>query len=149
MKIIGSLLIIFGAIISSFFYEKKLKQEINFMESLYDFVLFTKSKIEYFGKTKKQIISEYTSKTGLLNKILIEGNNCELNFIDDNTKNDILSFFDSIGKGFKKEEIDLCNYTLKIIEASKEKMKSEYTKKAKLFRSLSLFLSLGCVILLV
>ena len=62
---------------------------------------------------------------------------------------EVKDFFIKLGKGFKKEQLAFCEYILKELEDTKSKKKMEFTKKTKVFRSISLFLGIGCVILLV
>ena len=117
MKIIGSIFIIFASIVSSYYYEKKLKVEISNLENLCSFIMFTKNRIEYFSIPIKQIINDYSEKTPFLYDLINRFDNGDLKFLEASTKNDIFDFFNSIGKGFKKEQLDLCTYTLKSIES--------------------------------
>lgn len=143
MKLIGSILIIFASVIASYFYEKRLQSYITSTEELYELVLYIKNKIEYFSMPVNEILNSYSRDTGIINKL------SEPDFLDKSIKGDIESFISNLGKGYKKEQVALCEYTLSVLEASKNKMKMEFTKKAKTFRSLSLFTGIGCVILLV
>ena len=140
MKLIGSVLIIFASIIASYLYEKKLKASIQATEELYHYVLFIKNKIEYFSMPINEIKKSYPCPN-------IISNNVE--FLDKESKNTMDNFLSKLGKGFKKEQLALCEYTLRTLEQSRDKAKMEFTKKTKVFRSLSLFTGIGCVILLI
>lgn len=148
MKLIGSIFIILASIFSSYYYENKLKCNINKIESLIDLVKYIKTRIEYYSMTLEEILRKYGNKNpwkdALLNSTLIGVNN-----LNENTKNDILSFISAIGKGYKKEQLSLCEYTINSLNNELEKMKAEFTKKSKIYRSLSIFFGVGLVILIV
>ena len=149
MKIIGSIFIIFASIVSSYYYEKKLKNNIANLENLCNFIVFAKNRIKYFSTPIKQIIDDYPEKTAFLSCLFNGNDNCSLNFLEASIRNDIFNFFNSIGRGFKNEQLDLCDYTISSIESAKNMLKEEFSKKTKIFRSLSLFAGLGCIILII
>lgn len=149
MKLFGSLLIIFASIASSFFYEQSLKNRIKVTEELYDLISYIKTKIEYFSLPINDILKGYQSNSKFMHDLIANKEQCDLYLIENEITNDIKCFFARIGKGFKKDQLALCEYTLKILDKSRDKMKIEFTKKAKIFRSLSLFVGFGVVILLV
>ncbi|MBQ4509552.1 MAG: stage III sporulation protein AB [Clostridia bacterium] len=148
MKIIGSFLIVLASIIASYFYEKSLKSNIKLATELIDLINFIKSKIEYYSLSIDDILDDYYTENEALISFFDNKFDDSLNF-DANIKNDINNFFSNIGKGYKKEQLSLCDYTIKSLDTALDKMKTEFTKKAKVFRSLSLFMGVGCVILLV
>ncbi len=149
MKLLGSILIIFASIMSSYFYEQKLKKSIKSTEELCDLINYIKNKIEYFSLAINDILEGYQTDSDFINDLINSKELCDLSLLENTVANDVKSFFVRLGKGFKKEQLALCDYTLKSLEASKDKIKIEFTKKAKVFRSLSLFAGIGCVILLV
>ena len=149
MKILGSVLVIFASIISSYFYEKRLKDDIKNSEALCDFIRYIKSKIEYFSASIDEILSSYPTQNELLKNCIKQRKVCNFSFLESDTENDINIFFAKLGKGFKKEQLALCEYTLRELEKAKEKKENEFAKKSKIFHSLSLFFGIGCVILLV
>ena len=149
MKLLGSLLIIFASVFSSFFYEMGLKEVIKNTEALCDLIKHIKAKIEYFSLPIKDILNEYSKENEFIKNLI--DNNFEFNkaSLDKEVINEVKAFFNSIGKGYKKEQISLCEYTESILIASKERLKEEFPKKKKLFQALSLFFGVGCVILLI
>ena len=148
MKIIGCFLIIIASIASSYFYENSLKSNIKILEELIIFIKTVKSKIEYYSLSIDEIFSDYTCKNSFL-KQLLNGEFTTIIHLNENIQKDIKNFFSSLGKGYKKEQLSLCDYTINSLESTLNNLKSEFIKKAKIFRSLSLFLGVGIVILLV
>ena len=148
MKILGSFLIIIASIVSSYFYESSLTHSIEILRELVEFIKTTKNKIEYYSLSIDEILKDYTCKNNSSNKI-INGDFVTIMHLDVNVQKDIENYFSNLGKGYKKEQLSLCDYTINSLENALNNMKSEFTKKAKVFRSLSLFLGVGVVILLV
>lgn len=149
MKLIGSVFIIFASVVSSYFYEKTLKENMKNTDELYDLINYIKINIEYFSTPINEILISYSYNSIFIQELIGKSNLKVLNFLDSNTKSNLNSFFNELGKGYKKEQIALCEYNLKILDALREKMKMEFSNKSKLFRSLSLFSGIGCVILLI
>ena len=149
MKLLGSILIIFASIISSYFYEKKLKEDIKNSEALYDLIRYIKNKIEYFSISVDDILKSYPNDDEFIRDLIYQKEQFNFNFLEKNIANDIKVFFGKLGKGFKREQLSLCDYTLKVLEAERDKMKKEISKKAKAFHALSLFFGIGCVIFLI
>lgn len=149
MKLLGCIFIIFASIISSYFYEKNLKDNINHTEALYDLIKHIMSHIEFFSTSIGDILKSYPSDNEFIKILVNKKELSDFSFLEDSISNDIKCFFSKLGKGFKKEQLALCEYTLKQLEGTKNKMKLEFAKKTKVFRSLSLFFGIGCVILLV
>lgn len=125
-----------------------MKSKIVLLDELIEFIMYTKSKIEYFSIPVNQIYEDYDKKSELLAEIISSKSCKKLNF-DKNTANTINNFFVSLGKGFKKEEIALCDYTYDILKESSSKLKSELPNKIKIFRAISMFVSLSLIILIV
>lgn len=149
MKLLGSILIIFASVMSSYFYEKRLKDGIRSSEALCELIRYIKNKIEYFSISIDEILKSYPNDNEFINCIINQRELCNICFLEENTAKDVKAFFAKLGKGYKKEQLALCEYTLKELESVKDKMKKEFSKKAKIFHSLSLFFGIGCVILLV
>ncbi|MBQ3589217.1 MAG: stage III sporulation protein AB [Clostridia bacterium] len=149
MKLIGGLLIICASICASFFYEKKQRNIINNQEALIDFLSYISSQIEYFAKPINEIFYTYKTKNDFIENSIKDKESLDLSLIDASIQQDVYNFFNELGKGYKKEEIALCSYTKNVISACTEKLKLEYSKKCRVYRSLSLFIGLSAVILLI
>ena len=148
MKIIGSIIIIFSSIFASYFYEKSLKNSIRCVNDLIELIKAIKNKIEYYSLSVDDILNQYTPKSDYIKQVLT-GEEATIMYIDESVNKDIKAFFVSLGKGYKKEQLLLCEYTLKSLQDACEKINTEFSKKAKIFRSLSLFLGVSIIIILV
>lgn len=148
MKIIGSILIVLASIFSSYYYEKNHKCDISKIENLIELINYIKSKIEYYSLPIEEILKNYDNKSPWI-EMLINRETIDAKNFNENTKNDILNFFFSIGKGYKKEQLSLCEYTIRNLNKELERMKTEFIKKTKIYRSLSLFFGVGLVILII
>lgn len=146
MKIIGSIFILFSSIFASFYYEKSLKSKINKCEEIIEFLSYIKIQIEYFSTPINLIFEKYDKKTETIIS-LIKGE--KIKILNQETDAKIYDFFSTIGKGFKKEQITFSDYTLNLVNDNLRKLKDEYPKKAKVFRSMSLFFGFCTIILLI
>lgn len=149
MKLIGGVFIICASICASFFYEKKQKSVINNQEALIDFLAYIASQIDYFAKPINEIFYTYKTNNSFVQSIIKNKENSDLSSIDNSLQKDVYSFLNELGKGYKKEQLSICNYTKNVISVCTEKLKLEYSKKCKVYRSLSLFIGLSAVILLI
>lgn len=146
MKIFGSILILFSSVLTSYYYEKSLKKKIKICEDGIDFISYVKVQIEYFSNPINVIFENYNLNTDI--KELLENKKNHKIFGNELDKN-LYDFFTSIGKGFKKEQLSLCDYTLTSLNSELLKMKSDYPSKSKVFRSLSMFFGICAIILLI
>ena len=149
MKLIGSLLIILASVVSSFFYEKNLKENLKNTVEICELIKYIKSKIEYFSTSINEILQSYETDNCHIKEYVLKKDKFNCSYLDKSVVNQVNDFFDKLGKGYKKEQITLCDYTISLLESSVTNLKENYPKKAKLFRSLSLFFAIGCVIILI
>ncbi|MBQ8545903.1 MAG: stage III sporulation protein AB [Clostridia bacterium] len=147
MKIAGCILIFISAILCSYYYEKGLKIKISKCEELLSFINYIKSQIDYFSLPISTIYEKYDKKSDFINEIISSENGIKA--IDKENDQQINEFFGNIGKGFKKEQIKLCEYNIDRFSNLLEKLKNDYPNKAKVFRSMSLFFGICAIILLV
>ena len=145
MKIIGSILIICASVAFSYFYEKKQKEKIKHANELYDFIKYIRAQIEYFSTPVYKIYVEYSNKTEYISSLLIPSKNS----LKDEYNNFVSNFFANLGKGYKKEQLQLCDYALEYIKNYEKKTRAEYPNKIKVFRALSIFAGFCVVILLI
>ena len=146
MKIFGGFLIIFSSILSAYTYEKQQKKCINDLKELKEFIEYIKNQIEYFSYPLKTIFKNYNTSNSLLINIM---NGNSLKFSDKGLNLEIEKCFMSLGKGYKKEQLEQLEYMLLLIENKIKTYEQEYDKKIKVFRALSLFIGCCIVILLV
>lgn len=149
MKLIGSIFIICASIFASFFYEKKQKNLIKCQSELISLVNYIKTQIEYFSKPINEIFNEYNSDNEFIKDVLLYKEKADFSILEQGVKKDVISLFKELGKGFKKEQISLCDYSLKVLNSSLDVLKSDYSKKCKIYRSIALFIGVCAIVLLI
>lgn len=148
MKILGSILILASSILASYYYEKSYKAKILNCENIIDFISYIRAQIDYFSYPINIIYQKYDKKTDVI-EYLINNNDATKKLIDANTDKKINEFFSSIGMGFKKEQLSLCDYNLELLNKKADTLKREYPNKIKVFRSMSLFIGICMVIIFI
>lgn len=149
MKIIGTILILFASVCACVLYERKEKQKISSAIEACDFIKYIRAQIEYFSCPIDKIFNSYEPK-GTLIEALISGKHEEASRLLSKEDFKIINtFFLSLGKGLKNEELSLCSYSLSELERSIEKKKSEYPSKVKVFRAMALFCAFCIIIMLI
>ncbi len=146
MKIVGSILIILSSITVTFFYEKKLKEQINTLKLFIEFFEHVKNQIEYFSLPLNEIYDKYTSSNSCILDI-IHGKRIEC--LDEEINNDILNLMSLLGKGLKGEQIKNLEYINICLDKEIKQYEKEYNQKVKVFRAMALFIGCCTVILLV
>lgn len=147
MKIIGASIIIIVSVISAYLYEKRVKCKAKNIEEIIAFINHIKSQIEYFSRPLNEIYVLYEEKSDYIYSLI--KNNGKGASVSRETDSLIEEFFSSLGKGYKKEEIALCNYTTERLFTTLTHLKLEMPNKIKIFRSISLFVGVCVIILLV
>ena len=149
MKLIGCIFITIASIYASHIYEKSLKKAIKNTSDLYSLIVHIKSQIEYFAMPISEIFSDYATENEAIIDILKRKENADLSFLSNHAKDTTYSLLSELGKGFKKEQIALCEFSASILNDYKEQLGSELAKKTKICRSLCLFIGACTIILLV
>lgn len=149
MKFIGAILIISASIYASFYYEKRLKAIIDNQLALIEFIEYISSQIEFFAKPINEIFNEYNTNNLLVLEILNKKELSNISCIDSKVQKDVYKFLCILGKGYKKEQLTICSYTKGQLISCTDALKMEYSKKCKVYRSLSLFIGVSAVILLI
>jgi hypothetical protein len=147
LKIIGCGLILIASIVCAFYYEKRIKEKISRYNELISFINYIKNQIEYFSYPINEIFAKYQDTSLFINSII--NNNLDTKYLTNEEKAQIIDFITSLGKGYKKEQIALCEYNIGFFNVSLDKTKYEAPKKIKVFRSMSLFVGICSIILLV
>ena len=129
-------------------YEKKIKKTICAYEELITFIRFISTQIEYFSYPLTQIYEKYEDKSELINGIISQQKLPPHIFSEVITKS-LHDFFSTIGKGYKKEQIKLCEYTISQLDSTLEEVKKASPQKIKVFRSISLFVGISAIILII
>lgn len=147
MKLLGCGLILIASVVCAFYYEKHIKIKISYYSELISFINYIKNQIEYFSYPIDEIFAKYDISSDFLSSI-VNGNVDSLR-LSNEEKTQINEFMSSLGKGYKKEQIKLCEYNIAFFNTSLDKIKYEAPNKIKVFRSMSLFIGICTIILLV
>ncbi|MBQ7760708.1 MAG: stage III sporulation protein AB [Clostridia bacterium] len=147
IKILGCVLILIASVVSGYYFEWSFKEKIQFLENVVGLLNYIKKQIEFFSTPIKEIYSSYPDKSKHITD-LIDGD------LDDLRRkykdlDFIFNYFQQAGKGYKSEQLKLCDYTINEAQACLNKLKEELPKKVKVIRSISLFLGASIVILLI
>lgn len=147
IKFVGCLLILLSSVAIGYYFEKNYKDKILFLQEIIDLINYTKNQIEFFSTPINEIYSIFQNKSKRITDI-IAGN---LNVINESFRNQeyLLNYFNEIGKGYKSEQIKLCDYTINEAKKDLNDFKLDLPKRIKIIRSLSLFIGASIVILLV
>ena len=146
MKILGCVIILIASILCAFKYEKAIKEKVTNIEELINFINYIKNQIEYFSRPLTEIYLSYEKKSKFIEEIIDGAERTDTSSPINKT---VSEFFSSIGKGYKKEEIKLCDYTIEQLYTYLTSLKLEMPNKIKVFRSISLFIGVCTIILLI
>jgi hypothetical protein len=157
VKIIGAVILL---VTSVYYGQVKITAErirIKKLSAARDMVKFIGEKIEHFSSPIPEILSEYRNSylesIGYLEVIRTYGLSKTTDILGTSQKGTeyilIKQFVDSIGKGYKDDEVSLCKYThLKLTECE-EKLSSALKDKEKLYRTIPLMLALSVILILI
>lgn len=149
MKFLGGVFILLASVLCAYHYEKRLKTKSLHIQELSSFITYIKSQIEYFSYPINTIFERYEAKSEFINEIIKNPDCLKSEGFDSDIQNTLLNFFSSLGKGYKKEQLSLCDYTISSLSSYVQALKKEYPSKVKVFRSMSLFVGISIVILIV
>ena len=144
MKVFGCFLVLISSVCCAYFYEKSLKASLLKYAEIIEFIKYTKSQIEYFSTPIDKIFTSFESK--YINEA-IKSKSASRNLIKDYAR--LNEFFSTIGKGYKKEESDLCDYYISYFQDEYSKIANELPIKIKVSRAMSLFIGATLIIFLV
>ncbi len=147
MKIIGCGLVLIASIVCAYYYERSIKGKMSKYNEIICFIGYIKNQIEYFSYPLDEIFEKFSSHTELTSA-LINGNfhSTRLGKEDEGKLNEL---FSQLGKSYKNEQITLCEYYIDYFTTSLRKCEGDAPNKIKVFRSMSLFVGICTIILLV
>ncbi len=144
MKIFGCLLVLISSVSCAYFYEKSLKIKMMKYMEIIDFIKFAKNQIEYFCTPIDKIFTSFEAK--YINEIL-KNRHAPKSFGKDTRQ--LNEYFSILGKGYKKEQIDISSYYENYFQDAYSKIAYELPSKIKIFRAMSLFFGATAIIFLV
>lgn len=145
MKLIGIILIVLSALFASVVYERKTKNGLKLLNDLISLISNIKEKISYFNLPIENIYQDVLSKYEFITEIK-SGKYEFLNEFDIDTKNNLVNFFTTLGKGFKAEQITKCEAMLNDLNIKLQSSKTEAKNKIRVFCAISFFIC-GCIII--
>lgn len=146
MKIFGSILIIIASIVAAYFYEEHQKNKQKCLKELLCFIEYIKNQISFFTMPLQEIYTHAKKDNTVIQKLI----SCEKVSEYGKELEDELSFcFETLGKGFKTEQIKTLEYTEKQISFKIDEQEKHLPQKVKVFRAMSIFVGCCSVILFV
>ncbi|MBO5374222.1 MAG: hypothetical protein J6A54_02080 [Clostridia bacterium] len=149
IKILGSILILCSAVYACAYYERTEKSKLNCLTEVCDFIKHIKAKIEYFSMPLDKIYGSYENHTEITKLLSSSKLDSAKSLLDKEDYKIVDSFFSSLGKGLKSEQLALCSYTTTQIEEIIKKKSTDLPNKIKVFRAIALFCGACAVILLI
>lgn len=149
IKILGCVLILSASICACIFYERAEKAKLCALKELCDFIKHIRSQIEYFSAPLDKIYASYEKRGEIISLLVSDGVESIKELLNKADFEIAYSFFSSLGKGVKSEQIALCSYTIGELDSSYEEKKAELPNKIKVFRAMALFCGFCAVILLI
>ena len=157
VKIIGAVTLLVASV---YYGQVKITAErmrIIKLSAIMDMVKFIGEKIEHFSSPIPEILSEYRNSylesIGYLEAIRTHGLSKTADIIGTSPTGEeyilIKQFSDSIGKGYKDEEVSLCKYTHHKLTECEEKLSSALKDKEKLYRTIPIMLALSVILILI
>ena len=157
VKLIGAATLL---VTSVYYGQVKITAErvrITKLSALADMVKFIGEKIEHFSTPLPEILSEYSNsyldRIGYLESVRSHGLNKTVSDLElseaDTEYILVMQFADSIGKGYKDEEVSLCKYTHMKLAECEVKLSSALKDKEKLYRTIPPMLALSVILILI
>ena len=135
------------------------RQKLREAEALMALVRYTAETIEHTMKPLPEIFVEYRNevlhKNGFLEEVkrtglreAWENKEGQLVLQDKDVKNGFAVFCREIGRGYRKEELELCSLTLKRMNEAVGKIRQELSNREKLYRTIPPLMVMSLVLIL-
>lgn len=156
LKIVGAIIIAVSGIIGSYVLNSAAKRTLEQIEGLISLVRHLRTEIECFcmplpsalERCPREVLVKcgYTAN-GIPKSVreLLDG--CVI--CDGETQKVMLSFAGSVGKGYRDEQLGLCDYCIELLEARRQSACEQLPSKIKRNSALCLCGALAVVILLI
>ena len=147
MKIFGCLLILASSLLSSYTYDTNYKKRLATIKEIKAFIEQIRVEIEYFSRGITDIFKDYKGKSQSILSLISTGVCPKIK--NSEAEDSVNELFQSLGKGYKKEQIKLCEYTCKRLEDAYFEQEIQYKGKVKVFATMSVFSAVGILTLLI
>ena len=159
IKLIGSALLLFAALIGVGEYEKKLKARLLVCRGFVELLQHVRRKIDGYLTPPSQLLDGFEcaalSDIGYLDRAREIGM-CSAYFeleaslpTDGAVRSALFGFFSDFGKDYKDGTVKLIDRSLKELSAHADRLRTENEKSLKLVRTLAAAGALGAIILLI
>lgn len=155
MKTAGSLFLFISSLMMSYRYSDSQKSRLKNLEYLIGLVRYIRTQIDCFMLPVDKIISDYTSDDN--SQIASELKKSSFPKSAENLKNIlgieeyevILNLSKSLGRGYRDEQLKLCEICIDSLDSIHEKHKADMQSKIKTYRAFCLLGSVMIIILFI
>ena len=157
VELIGAGIVLLSAMFVSAGMIRDYKNDLRLLGALYDMILYIRDNIEHFMKPLPDIFQNYSNEhletCGFLKSVRETDlqqawteRPWQLNREADSV---MLDFVQTIGSGYRAEELRLCEYTLERLRGILEKSRTESAGKIKLYRTVPVLFALSVILILI
>lgn len=157
MKIIGAVFLLSSAVWYGYLKIRDERRKIAELEELCDLALYIRENIVHYMKPLPEIFASYSGgvleKNGFLDDcrkfgIRVAWENSSLS-LPENCNRAMCDFANSIGSGYRDDEINLCNFTLEQLCKAMQTMREEIAGKEKMYRTIPPLLALSVMLIFI
>ncbi len=157
IELTGAAIVIVAAILASFRLIYEYKTNLRELEALYDMISYIRDNIEHLMKPLPEIFAsysnEYLESCGFLSVVresdLKQAWKGQVFRVKGEAYTLTTDFVNSIGSGYRTEELRLCEYTLRRFYDIIEKTRAESKNKIKLYKTVPILLALSVILILI
>ena len=156
LRIIGALMIAFSGAFAAYFLNRDAKETLSQTECFISLVRFLRAQIECFSmsvpKALDRVPDEMFSGCGFSGEERPQSmgeflDGCRVT--DDAVMRDMRRLAEDLGKGYREEQLTLCDYCLSLLEGQRARIAGQLPLKIKVNSVLSLAGAAAVVILLI
>ena len=156
IRIFGILILLLSAVRYSFVMVKREKQKIAQLEDICALVLYVQRNIEGFMTPVNEIVQSFEEYSESFSDYMVLAKNHGLNYALEHypmlQKAEIMKVFANftkkIGRGYKEEELSLCQYTYTLLTEALSKEKDDFSKKTKMYKTLPIMSAISLALIL-
>lgn len=156
LRMIGAVAVVVSGIYAAYLFNSGTRQILKQTESFISLLRFLRSQIECFALPLPQALgrcpTEILQGCGYYgNEVPISGKQfiSECYISDDHVRRDVERFFSEAGKGYREEQLNLCDYCISLLEERRVSLASQLPMKIKVNSALSIAGAVAVVILLI
>lgn len=156
-KIMGAVMLLAAAVGYGFVKIREERRKIAELDALCELVRYIRENIAHYMKPLPQIFASYNGgileESGFLGDCRRYGirtawENSDL-ALPEKCRRAMCDFANSIGGGYREDELNLCDYTLEQIDKARLTMREELAGKEKMYRTIPPLLALSVMLIFV